>query len=173
MTHPHRELAQIDVRARHAPLPLRELPQRGKMPARGGRVVGGGLRRDEHEADARHPGRAGERIQQAPQPIGGHATLSRRARQIHLHQAVLGAARRVVPPLLNDFIGLTKDVALVSVLGPQEIVRVAQISSDFSFNYTPYIAAAAIYLLLTLPLIRIVDRQQRRALRRQNAVVML
>jgi len=89
------------------------------------------------------------------------------------HVVVPQAARRVVPPLLNDFIGLTKDVALVSVLGPQEIVRVAQISSDFSFNYTPYIAAAAIYLLLTLPLIRIVDRQQRRALRRQNAVVML
>ena len=64
------------------------------------------------------------------------------------------AVRRVLPPLLNDFIGLTKDVALVSILGPQEIVRVAQIFADCSFNYTPLLAAAAFYLLLTLPLIR-------------------
>ena len=83
------------------------------------------------------------------------------------------AVRRVAPPLLNDFIGLTKDVALVSILGPQEIVRVAQINADLSFNYTPYIAAAAIYLLITLPLIRVVDFQRRRALREQNAVVMM
>ena len=83
------------------------------------------------------------------------------------------AVRRVAPPLLNDFIGLTKDVALVSILGPQEMVRVAQINADLSFNYTPFIAAAAIYLLITLPLIRVVDFQRRRALRQQNAVVMM
>ena len=83
------------------------------------------------------------------------------------------AVRRVTPPLLNDFISLTKDVALVSVLGPQEMVRVAQIAADYHFNYTPYVAAAAIYLIITLPLIRIVDLQRRRALRQQTAVVMM
>jgi polar amino acid transport system permease protein len=83
------------------------------------------------------------------------------------------AVRRVTPPLLNDFISLTKDVALISVLGPQEMVRVAQIGSDYYFNYTPYVAAAAIYLLVTLPLIRVVDLQRRRALRQQTAVVMM
>jgi polar amino acid transport system permease protein len=83
------------------------------------------------------------------------------------------AVRRVTPPLLNDFIGLTKDVALVSVLGPQEIVRVAQIQSDLNFNYTPYVAAAAIYLLITLPLIRIVDHMRARGLRRENALVLM
>ena len=61
----------------------------------------------------------------------------------------------------------------MSVLGPQEIVRVAQINTDVSFNFTPYIAAAAIYLLITLPLIRVVDFQRRRALRQQNALVMM
>jgi polar amino acid transport system permease protein len=89
------------------------------------------------------------------------------------HVVVPQAVRRVVPPLLNDFIGLTKDVALVSVLGPQEMVRVAQEFADYHFNYTSYVAAAAIYLVITVPLIRIVDRQQRRALLRQNAVMML
>jgi polar amino acid transport system permease protein len=83
------------------------------------------------------------------------------------------AVRRVTPPLLNDFISLTKDVALVSILGPQEMVRVAQIATDYYFNYTPYVAAAAIYLIVTLPLIRIVDLQRRRALRQQTAVVMM
>ena len=76
------------------------------------------------------------------------------------HVVLPQAVRRVVPPLLNDFISLTKDVALVSVIGPQEIARVAQIYGDQYFNYTPLVAAAAIYLLVTIPLTRIVDHQQ-------------
>jgi polar amino acid transport system permease protein len=76
------------------------------------------------------------------------------------HVVLPQAVRRVVPPLLNDFISLTKDVALVSVIGPQEIARVAQIYGDQYFNYTPLLAAAAVYLLVTIPLIRIVDHQQ-------------
>ena len=68
------------------------------------------------------------------------------------------AVRRVLPPLLNDFIALQKDVALVSVLGPAGGARrVAQISSDYHFNYTPFVAAALVYLCVTIPLIRIVD----------------
>lgn len=89
------------------------------------------------------------------------------------HVVVPQAVRRVTEPLLNDFISLTKDVALVSILGPQEIARVAQINGDLNFNYTPFVAAAAIYLCVTLPLIRIVDHQRSRALRRQTGVVML
>ena len=50
------------------------------------------------------------------------------------------AVRNVVPPLLNDFIALQKDTALVAVLGPLEALRVAQIDSDYDFNYTPYLA---------------------------------
>jgi polar amino acid transport system permease protein len=92
------------------------------------------------------------------QPMAALA-LGLTRRQSLRHVVLPQAVRRVVPPLLNDFISLTKDAALVSVLGPQEIARVAQINSDLNFNYTPYVAAAAIYLLVTIPLIRIVDHQ--------------
>ncbi len=70
------------------------------------------------------------------------------------------AVRRVVPPLLNDFIALQKDVALVSILGPLEAFRVAQIDASSNFNYTPLVAAALLYLLVTVPLARVVDRMQ-------------
>ncbi len=68
------------------------------------------------------------------------------------------AIRRVIPPLLNDFIALQKDVALVSILGPLEAFRVAQIAASSTFNYTPLLAAAVLYLAVTVPLARIVDR---------------
>ena len=50
------------------------------------------------------------------------------------------AVRRVGPPLLNDFIALQKDVALVSILGVAEAFRVAQIITASTFNYTPLLA---------------------------------
>lgn len=87
------------------------------------------------------------------------------------HVIVPQAVRRVVPPLLNDFISLQKDVALVSILGPQEAFRIAQINADSSFNYTPFLAAALLYLAVTVPLARVVDRQQAKARRRQGHVV--
>ena len=68
------------------------------------------------------------------------------------------AIRRVIPPLLNDFIALQKDVALVSILGPLEAFRVAQISASSTFNYTPLLAAAVLYLAVTVPMARLVDR---------------
>lgn len=79
------------------------------------------------------------------------------------------AVRRVGPPLLNDFISLQKDVALVSVLGVIEAFRVAQIDASSNFNYTPLLAAAALYLLVTVPLARIVDRMQARDRLRRSA----
>lgn len=81
------------------------------------------------------------------------------------------AVRRVVPPLLNDFISLQKDVALVSILGPQEAFRVAQIDAASTFNYTPFLAAALLYLAVTVPLARIVDHQQAKARHRQGHAV--
>ena len=65
-------------------------------------------------------------------------TETQALRHVILPQAV----RRVVPPLLNDFIALQKDVALVSILGPLEAFRVAQIDASSNFNYTPLLAAA-------------------------------
>jgi polar amino acid transport system permease protein len=78
------------------------------------------------------------------------------------HVVLPQAVRRVAPPLLNDFISLTKDVALVATLGPLEAFRQAQIAAASDFNYTPLIAAALLYLCVTIPLARIVERMQRR-----------
>ncbi len=72
------------------------------------------------------------------------------------------AVRRVVPPLVNDFVALQKDVALVSILGPLEAFRVAQTEASANFNYTPLPAAALLYLCVTVPSARVVDRLQRR-----------
>ena len=74
------------------------------------------------------------------------------------HVILPQSIRRVGPPLLNDFIALQKDVALVSILGPQEAFRVAQIDASSTFNYTPLIAAALLYLCVTVPLARVLDR---------------
>jgi polar amino acid transport system permease protein len=84
-------------------------------------------------------------------------------RQAMRHVVLPQAVRRVVPPLLNDFISLQKDVALVSILGPLEAFRVAQIQASSNFEYTPLIAAALLYLCVTVPLARVVDRLQRRS----------
>jgi polar amino acid transport system permease protein len=81
------------------------------------------------------------------------------------------AVRRVVPPLLNDFIALQKDVALVSILGPQEAFRAAQIFASSNFNYTPLLAAALLYLCITIPMARWVDRLQARTARARTAAV--
>jgi polar amino acid transport system permease protein len=76
------------------------------------------------------------------------------------------AGRRVVPALMNDFLSLQKDVSLISFLGVIEVFRKAQAIKDFKANYTPYVAAAVIFLLLTIPETRLVDwysaRQRRR-----------
>ncbi|WP_055589008.1 amino acid ABC transporter permease [Peterkaempfera griseoplana] len=76
------------------------------------------------------------------------------------------AVRNVLPPLLNDFIALQKDTALVAVLGPLEALRAAQIKADYDFNYTPYLAAALLFIAVTVPLTRVADRLQRRAAQR-------
>jgi polar amino acid transport system permease protein len=87
------------------------------------------------------------------------------------HVIVPQAIRRVLPPLLNDFISLQKDVALVSILGVVEAFRQAQIDASRDFNYTPLVAAALLYLAVTVPLARILDHQQARARRRTGQVM--
>jgi len=67
------------------------------------------------------------------------------------------AVRRVIPPLLNDFIGLTKDTALVALIGPVEAFRQSQIDVAATFNYTPYVCTAILFILLTIPLARLTD----------------
>ena len=90
--------------------------------------------------------------------LAGGLTESQTMRHVVLPQAV----RRVAPPLLNDFISLQKDVALVSILGPLEAFRVAQIEASANFIYTPLVAAAALYLCVTVPLALLLDRWERK-----------
>jgi polar amino acid transport system permease protein len=76
------------------------------------------------------------------------------------------AVRRVIPPLLNDFIGLQKDTALVALIGPVEAFRQSQIEVAANFDYTPYFATALLFVLMTIPMARLTDwlagRQRRR-----------
>jgi polar amino acid transport system permease protein len=79
------------------------------------------------------------------------------------------AVRRVIPPLLNDFIGLQKDTALISVLGSIEAARAAQIYGASEFNYASYVVAALLFVLITIPLARFTDRLIARDKRRRQA----
>lgn len=79
------------------------------------------------------------------------------------------AIRRVIPPLLNDFIGLQKDTALVSVLGSIEAARAAQIYGASQFNYASYVVAALLFVLITIPLARFTDHLIARDKRRRQA----
>ena len=63
----------------------------------------------------------------------------------------------MIPPLLNDFIGLQKDTALVSTLGAIEALNQAQIDVNATFNFTPYLAAAFLFVAITIPLARFTD----------------
>src|SRR5439155_8314965 len=79
------------------------------------------------------------------------------------------AVRRVIPPLLNDFIGLQKDSALIFFLGLVEGLGDANIISSGDFNFTPYVALSVIYIAITIPQARFVDRLIARDQRRRQA----
>ncbi len=86
-------------------------------------------------------------------------------RRVVLPQAV----RRVAPPLLNDLVSLQKDVGLISLAGPIDAIRAAQIETAGSYNFTPYIVAGVLFVLLATPLIAVTDWVTLRAARRQSA----
>ncbi len=79
------------------------------------------------------------------------------------------AIKRGIPPLLNDFVSLLKDTGLVSILGVTDAVRAAQINASRTFNYTPYVVSAILFLLITIPLTRYIDRVIRRSSAKQNS----
>ena len=94
-----------------------------------------------------------------------HRSQSAAARSLGLSQfatlrfvVLPQAVRNILPPLLNDFISLQKDTALVGVLGAIEANEAAQIYSSTVFNYSSYTVAALLFLLLTIPLARFTDR---------------
>ncbi|MEP7379217.1 MAG: amino acid ABC transporter permease [Chloroflexota bacterium] len=79
------------------------------------------------------------------------------------------AFRRVIPPLLNDFIGLQKDTALVSTIGVIEVFRQTQNVAGAGFNLTPFLACGLLFLVMTIPMTRFVDWLVARDRRRQLA----
>jgi polar amino acid transport system permease protein len=86
-------------------------------------------------------------------------------RRVILPQAI----RRVIPPLLNDFIGLQKDTALVGTLGVVEAFGQSQIDSNATFTFGAYIAAATLFVAITIPLARFTDVLIARDRRRRQA----
>jgi len=79
------------------------------------------------------------------------------------------AVRRVIPPLLNDFIGLQKDTALIGIIGVLDGFRRAQIYAGSKFNLTSFTALALCFVVLTFPMTRLTDRQLKRDQRRMAA----
>ena len=79
------------------------------------------------------------------------------------------AIRRVTPALMNDFVAMQKDVGLISVLGAIDAVRAAQIETASSFNFTPYVLAGLLFVLLALPMIRLTDWYTARMRAREQA----
>jgi len=73
------------------------------------------------------------------------------------HVVLPQAVRNVVPPLLNDLVSLSKDSGLISILGAIDAVRAAQIETAHYANFTPYVVAGILFVLLTFPLARFTD----------------
>ncbi|MEU4688622.1 amino acid ABC transporter permease [Actinoplanes sp. NPDC023714] len=104
-----------------------------------------------------------------PSQIAAARSLGLSYRQAMRHVVLPQAVRRVTPPLLNDTVALQKDVGLISLAGPIDAIRAAQIGVAQDANFTPYIVAGVLFVLLALPLIAVTDWVTLRAARRQNA----
>jgi polar amino acid transport system permease protein len=85
------------------------------------------------------------------------------------HVIIPQAVRRVIPPLLNDFIGLQKDTALLSIIGVVEVFRQSELGTAADFNYTPLVIAAVLFIAITIPQARFTDWLIARDRRRQLA----
>ena len=90
---------------------------------------------------------------------------ARTMRLVVLPQAV----RKVTPALMNDFVAMQKDVGLISVLGAVDAVRAAQIETSHFFNFTPYVVAGLLFVLLAWPMIRLTDWLSARTRAREQA----
>ncbi len=103
-----------------------------------------------------------------PSQIASADALGLSRTQAMRYVVVPQGIRRVIPPLLNDFISLQKDTALVGVIGVFDALFAAQDYANFQFNFTPYVVVAAYFIVLTVPLARFTDHLQRRAMERER-----
>ena len=106
-----------------------------------------------------------------PSQVASATALGLSSAQTMRHVVVPQAVRRVLPPLLNDFVSLQKDTALVVAVGLFDALGTASDTANFTFNYTPYVVAAAMFVALTVPLARFTDWMGRRAMQRERAGV--
>lgn len=83
------------------------------------------------------------------------------------------AFRRITPPLMNDFVAMQKDVGLISILGATDAVLAARIESAQTYNFTPYIVAGILFILLAIPTIRLTDWYTARLRRREQTGALL
>jgi polar amino acid transport system permease protein len=106
-----------------------------------------------------------------PSQVSAARSLGLSRLQALRHVVVPQAVRRVIPPLLNDFISLQKDTALVSVLGTIEALRAAQIYGALHFDYSSLLVAAFLFILITIPLARFTDRLIARGRQRRGGTI--
>jgi polar amino acid transport system permease protein len=104
-----------------------------------------------------------------PSQLAGARSLGLSQWQAMRHVVLPQAIRRVIPPLLNDFIGLQKDTALVGLLGLVEVARAAENYASSTFNFTGYTMAALLFIAVTIPLARMTDYLIERDRRRMRA----
>ena len=103
-----------------------------------------------------------------PSQIASADALGLSRGQAMRYVVVPQGVRRVIPPLLNDFISLQKDTALVGAAGLFDALFAARDYANFQFNFTPYVVVAAYFIVLTVPLARFTDYLQRRAMERER-----
>jgi polar amino acid transport system permease protein len=104
-----------------------------------------------------------------PSQVTSAYALGLTRNQTMRHVVVPQAVKRVVPPLLNDFVSLQKDTALVAAAGVFDALFQARDYGNFNFNYTPLVVAAAFFVVITVPLARYCDWLQRRWMERERA----
>jgi polar amino acid transport system permease protein len=104
-----------------------------------------------------------------PSQVNSASALGLSRGQTMRHVVVPQAARRVVPPLLNDFVSLQKDTALVSSLGLFDALFSARDYGNYNFNYTPLVVVAGFFVAITIPLARLCDWLQRRMVEQERA----
>lgn len=83
------------------------------------------------------------------------------------------AFRKMTPPLMNDFVAMQKDVGLISILGAVDAVLAAKIESSQTYNFTPYVVAGILFILLAIPTVRLTDWYTARLRAREQAGAIL
>jgi polar amino acid transport system permease protein len=104
-----------------------------------------------------------------PSQVASAQALGLTRPQALRHVVVPQAVRRVVPPLLNDFVSLQKDTALVSAVAVFDSMFAARDYALFNFNYTSLVVVACFFVAMTVPLARFTDWLQRRWMEKERA----